>query len=90
MPGITTTYIRHQIPTPLDPQRRFGPKPADGVHGHECLACGKEFEEGDFTTLIPLGPGDDPEDQEKAQAGRWYNAVCVEIHWACAGGRPDV
>lgn len=67
--------------------RKFGPKSKD--HPSICLpcpACHVEFKEGDFTTLIALGPGDDEEAQERAREGRPYNAVAVEVHWACSGG----
>jgi hypothetical protein len=65
--------------------RVFGPKQADhpGI-GMECPACHIPFAEGDMTTLVLLGPGNDPESQQKALAGRPYNAVAVEIHAACA------
>ena len=67
--------------------RKFGPKTADHPSvGKECPACGKPFVEGDFTTLVALGPGDDEEAQQKAREGRPYNAVASEIHWACAAG----
>jgi hypothetical protein len=67
--------------------RRFGPKSADHPSiGRECPACHKPFVAGDYTTLIALGPGNDPEQQARARAGRPYNAVAVEIHWTCAGG----
>jgi hypothetical protein len=66
--------------------RVFGPKeeghPTIGI---ACPACGKPFAEGDYTTLIILGPGDDPVAQEKAKQGRSYNAVAAEVHAACAG-----
>lgn len=39
---------------------------------------------GDYTTLIPIGPGNDPEARERAKEGRPYNAVALEIHWECA------
>jgi hypothetical protein len=42
--------------------------------------------EGEYSALVPLGPGDDEEAQAKCLEGRYYNAVAVEIHWACAGG----
>ena len=66
--------------------RVFGPKKADhpGI-GVECPACHVPFKEGDFTTLVTLGPGDDPEAQERAAQGRPYNAVALEVHAACAG-----
>jgi hypothetical protein len=67
--------------------RKFGPK-SDGHPsiGTKCPACQQEFEAGDYTTLVALGPGDDPEEQAKAKALRPYNAVAVEVHWKCAGG----
>jgi hypothetical protein len=71
--------------------RRFGPKQEEGTgHGKPCPACEINFKPGDFTTLIPLGPGDDLEAREKAVAGRPYNAIAIEVHWSCATGRPDV
>jgi len=71
-----------------DTLRKFGPKGADHpTVGENCPACHKPFQAGDFTTLIALGPGDDPEAQEKARSGiGFYNAVAVEVHWACATG----
>lgn len=65
--------------------RRFGPKEADHPSiGRDCPACRAPFREGDFTRLVPLGPGDDPEARERARAGRPYNAVASEVHDECA------
>ena len=65
--------------------RKFGPKKHDHPSiGQECPACGKVFNAGDYTTLIALGPGDDPEEQAKARTGKPYNAVAAEVHWNCA------
>ena len=67
--------------------RRFGPKSKDHPSiGELCPACKKPFIEGDYTTLITLGPGDDKESQIKAQKEQVYNAVAVEVHYSCAGG----
>lgn len=42
--------------------RKFGPKPKDHPSiGKPCPVCHRVFKEGDYTTLIPVGPGDDPE-----------------------------
>lgn len=70
--------------------RKFGPKQADhpGI-GKECPACHVPFVVGDWTTIIPLGPGNDPEAQQRVREGRAYNAVAVEVHWACATGEVD-
>jgi hypothetical protein len=67
--------------------RKFGPKSEGhpGV-GKPCPACQVPFKVGDYTTLVTLGPGDDPESQEKAKRGLAYRAVAVEVHWACATG----
>lgn len=71
------------------PSRKFGPKTADHPSvGNRCPACQVPFAAGDFTALVMLGPGDDPDAQEKARAGRAYNAVAVEVHWSCATGEP--
>jgi hypothetical protein len=72
--------------------RMFGPKSAEhpGV-GRPCPACKVPFKAGDYTTLVMLGPGDDEKAQERARAGRAYNAVAVEAHWTCVTGEvPDV
>ena len=67
--------------------RMFGPKSKDHPSvGTECPACHKPFKAGDCTTLITLGPGDDPEEQRKAREGRFYIAMTAEVHWACATG----
>jgi hypothetical protein len=51
--------------------------------GEICLACQKPFVAGDVTTLIALGPGDDPEAREKAKKRLPYSAVAVPVHWDC-------
>lgn len=67
--------------------RRFGPKPATHPSvGQRCPACEQPLAVGDYTTLIPIGPGDREENRRKAREGRAYNAVAIEVHWACATG----
>lgn len=67
--------------------RKFGPKaknhPSIGV---KCPACCEPFKKGDYTTLVELGPGDDPEERLKCRNGRSYTAVASEVHYACATG----
>jgi hypothetical protein len=79
-----------ELPVPWADYPRFGPMTADhpGV-GMKCPACFVPIEAGDFVTLIPLGPGDDPKQQEKAREGRAYNAVTALVHWTCATGQPS-
>lgn len=67
--------------------RKYGPKTIDHPSvGEECPACKVPFIAGDYTTLIPLGPGADLEAQKRAQMKRPYNAIAVEVHWDCVGG----
>lgn len=69
------------------PSRKFGPKAEDHPSvGEPCPACHSPFVAGDFTALVALGPGNDPDARERAVAGRSHNAVAVEVHWACATG----
>lgn len=69
--------------------QRFGPAKAleEGKLPRRCTACGENIIEGEYSGLIPLGPGGDAEEREKANGTKNYNAICVEIHWACATGR---
>lgn len=78
-------FVRHRVGDPIAdvPSKQFGPRPAEPTN--ICLACRAHFKAGDFSVLVPLGPGPDEEGQAKAAAGRWYNAVAVEIHTSCAG-----
>ena len=67
--------------------RKFGPKATGHPSiGTLCPACHEPLTEGDYTTLVALGPGDSKESQEKARAGRSYSAVAVEVHLTCATG----
>lgn len=54
--------------------------------GQRCPACQEEFAVGDYTTLVPIGPGSDPEKQRKARQQVAYTAVAIEAHWACVTG----
>lgn len=65
----------------------FGPKRADHPSiGRPCPACDVPFKAGEYTTLISIGPGGDPEARRRAQRGETYNAVAIEVHYACATG----
>ena len=67
--------------------RRYKNKPSDHLSiGQECKACGKPFREGDDTTYIPIGPGDDPKKQDYARRGIVYDPVSIEVHFSCATG----
>lgn len=70
--------------------KRFGPMAADspGV-GKVCPACRIPLAAGDYTTLVPIGPGSDAEERRRCREGRAYNAVAVEAHCACVTGEED-
>jgi hypothetical protein len=53
---------------------------------HVCPACLKEFKQGDYFTLIALGPGPCKVAQENCREGREYSAMCLPVHWPCATG----
>ena len=68
--------------------KTFGPKLKEHPSiGKPCPACNKPFIEGDYTALINLGPGNDPDEQRKAREGKPYNAVAAEVHFSCVTGR---
>ena len=70
--------------------RKFGPKTSTHPSiGTQCPTCHQPFKEGDFTTLISLGPGDNEEARKRISQGRPYNAIALEVHWACATGEED-
>jgi len=70
--------------------RKFGPKTKDHpTIGRECPACGKPFKEGDYTTLISLGPGDNKDARKRRDEGEAYNAIAMEIHWECSQKEED-
>jgi hypothetical protein len=68
--------------------RRFTVECDSPLLTETCPACKKDFEKGDAVTLIPIGPGDDAEAQEKARSGGYYNAVAIAAHYACVTGEP--
>jgi hypothetical protein len=81
LPGRAGARLRPGLP------KRFGPKAATHPSvGEPCAACHEPFAEGDFTTLVPLGPGPDPDARADARADVPYNAVAVEVHYVCATG----
>lgn len=63
--------------------------PLDFEHpsvGDTCPACKQCINTGAYVTIVPLGPGDDPEAQALCLAGRPYTAIFVVVHYACATG----
>jgi hypothetical protein len=63
--------------------RRFGPKHEDHPSvGEPCPVCRIAFRAGDYTAL-EMTHAADPDEARKAQAGRPFTAVAVEVHWDC-------
>lgn len=72
--------------------RRFEPLDAEHplVTGDDlCPGCKQPFTEGDVTTLVSVGPGDDPEARKRATEGRAYTGVAIPAHYACVTGISD-
>ena len=65
--------------------RKFGPMRSENVPYYKkpCPVCNKPFKEGDYSTLVILGP-DSEEEKQKAREGRPYNSVCSMVHWDCS------
>lgn len=64
--------------------RKFGPKVSTHPSiGKECPLCDIQFAEGDYTTLLEIGPTD-TENAVKRDTGRTYNSECYEVHYICA------
>lgn len=84
--GAVTAYLRHRVGEAPSLQP-MGPKLPDHPSvGWQCPVCFGTLEAGDYTTLIPLGPGDDEEECRKAREGQWFTAVAIETHYTCATG----
>lgn len=69
--------------------RKYSPLPDDHPviqEGKKCPGCDEVFEAGAITTLVTIGPGDDPAERARARRGMAYNAVAVIAHWACVTG----
>jgi hypothetical protein len=68
-------------------ENEFGPKPVSSSEvGEPCPACTVPLADGDTVAVRALGPGADPLARANARAGQPYQAVAVELHWACATG----
>jgi len=70
---------------------KFGPKePNHPTRGGTCLLCQERLKVGEYTTVIPLGPGNDEDAQAACRAGRPYHGIGIEAHWGCATGKLDI
>jgi hypothetical protein len=54
--------------------------------GEPCPACRRALAEGDMVAVVPLGPGPNPAARLNARSGYPFDAVTVELHWACRTG----
>lgn len=72
--------------------RKFGPLTASHplVEDAElCAACKAPFHAGEYVVLLALGPGADPVERHRADAGQPYTAVAIPLHLACAVGEEE-
>jgi hypothetical protein len=70
---------------------KIGPK--DTRHptvGGTCLLCQEAFVGGDYTSILPMGPGGDQESRTLCKAGQTYQGIGIEVHWTCATGQQPV
>lgn len=70
---------------------KIGPKSiGHPTVGGSCLLCQGVYKIGDYTTILPLGPGENQESRNLCRRGQPYEGIGVEVHWGCATGEPDV
>lgn len=78
-------------PAPIETAGRIGPQLVnDKAVGQACPACKVKLAKGDFVAVVVLGPGADKRARDAARNGKPYEAVAIELHWACATGQDDV
>jgi hypothetical protein len=83
---VAKSALRVQGGHEREAMRAFPPLAADHPSvGDVCAVCGEELLADAIVTVIPLGPGADPDDQAKATRGGWYSCLGVIGHASCAG-----
>jgi hypothetical protein len=92
MDGMMSTgllYTRHQrVNDSLQKMGPLEPKSWLVLRAVDCPGCQLPFMDGDYLTLVPLGPGGDMDERDRAASGRAFNAVAIAVHWTCATGEP--
>lgn len=68
-------------------QRRIPEKIPPYAADTPCAACGDPIVADALFVPVPLGPGDNREEQEKAAEGQPFTAVAALVHVKCATGR---
>lgn len=69
------------------PVRQSGPLLIDlRAVGQPCPACQVPLTKDDLVATILLGPGPDPAARELARAGKPFQGVFTQLHWACHTG----
>lgn len=72
------------------PNRRLilGPRPADdAVCRGMCMACGGQFQKGEWIGFILVGPGADRAARDKCRNGKEFPIISIPCHWACLTGQ---
>lgn len=54
-----------------------------------CPGCKKDFQEGEYVTIIPIGPGGDPKERKRKRENKPYTSTGVIAHWACVTGEEN-
>lgn len=87
--GVMQLVHRTEIEgeTATEPTAARAPKLVDKrAVGESCPACKVRLDKGDLVAVVVLGPGANPDARAKARNAKSYEAVAIEIHWACATG----
>jgi hypothetical protein len=85
--GMVQLIHASEIEGEAPAQNRRGPALVDQrAVGERCPACGVKLKAEDIVAVLPLGPGSDRVARAAARTGGPYEAVAVELHWACHTG----
>lgn len=88
--GRLRAYIRYNPESEATAVTVWGPKTADHpTRDWPCPACLEPMREGQYTVLVPLGPGKNPEARLLTRLGKWFNAAALEAHFSCISGVED-
>ena len=58
----------------------------DTFPGVACPSCNTSLQPGDFVTLVPVGPGPDPDRRRAARMSAPFDVASLIVCWPCVSG----
>ena len=62
----------------------------DTFPGVACPSCNTSLQPGDLCTLVPIGPGADPEARRAARLNVRFNVASLIVCWPCVSGEEPI